>query len=448
MQMFDRARRFLVEELWKADFGPQSWMNSLVGGLQLGAMIVRGFVDDQLLLRASALTYISSLAIIPVLVVLLSVIQWLGLSRDLVVLVVNQFLAGSPDSVDKIMGFVEHADVGALGSAGGAVFLATTILSLRHVEDTFNDIWGALRGRSWFRRFANYLTVLVMVPLVLGLLVSFSSDLGDGALADQLNAVPMVDVVKSFLLGTGPLVFLFLSFSLVYFLLPNTRVSILSAAIGGLIAAVLFSLAQYGYVSFSVGVARYNSLFGGFAIVPLLLVWMYVSWSIVLFGAEIAYAHQNLASFRREARDAEMEPAEREAVGIRVVVEVARGFRDAWPPQTADGLAVRLGSSLRIVTELLTRFEAAGLVSLSHGQDSETTYQLGRPAETIALGEVFSAIRGTPLDTPAAREADPAVRETVREVEAVLSEVEVALRPVRGRTLGDLLQRLPRQPVS
>ncbi len=438
--MIERARRFFVEDLWRVDFHPKTWMASLLAGLQLAALIARGFVDDKLLLRASALTYITSLAIIPVLVVLLSVIDWLGLSSNLVEMGANQFLAGSPDAVERIMKLVDGANIGAFGSVGGAIFLATTILSLRHVEETFNEIWGAAHSRSWMRRYTNYLAVLVTGPLVLGLLVSLSPDLGADAVKADLHDVPMVDALADVLTGVGPLIFLFISFTLAYFLLPNTPVRLLSASIGGFIAAGLFSVAQYGYVTFSIGAARYDSLFGGFAIVPLLLVWIYVSWSVVLLGAEIAYAHQNLARYRREARDAAMEPAEREAVALRLVVEVARTFRQAEPPQSAQALAVRLGSSLRVVTELLSRYEADGIVTVC-GRDGDETYQLGRPAERVTVGQVLSAIRGRRRQLPVALEMEPEIEATVLQVDAVLCDAEVALEPVRSQTLAALLDR-------
>ena len=448
VELLQRARRFLLEELWREDFSAQRMTGALIRVLQLSALIVRGFIEDLLVLRAGALTYMTTLAIIPGLVVVLSVIKWLGLSRDLVVLGVNQFLAGNPEAVDQIMNFVETANVGALGSVGGGVILVTTVLSLRHVEETFNDIWGALKGRSLVRRFTNYLAVLVVVPLVVGSLVSLSSSVGDGAIAQQLHIDPLVDVAKSVILGVGPALFLFLAFSFAYLLLPNTKVRIASALLGGAIAALLFVAAQYAYVSFSIGVARYNALFGGFAFVPLLLVWIYISWSIVLLGAEIAYAHQHLALYRREARDQEMEPAEREAVGMRVIVEVARAFRDRWPPQTAETLSDRLGSSLRIVTELLVRFEKAGIVTVCGSGEVEASFQLGRPAEDLAVGEILSAIRGTRSATPAAIAGDPAVRNTMRRVEKVLMDVEEALTPVRNRSLADLLRDLPAQPAD
>jgi membrane protein len=438
-ELIDRVRQFFVTELWREDFGGQGIAGGLLRGLQLGALIGRGFVNDRLLLSASALTYMTSLALIPILVVVLSIIQWLGLSRDLVILGVNQFLAGSPGAVDRIMDFVDGAEVGALGSAGGAVFLLTTILSARHVEETFNGVWGVLQGRGWVRRFTNYLAVLVVVPLVLGVLVSLTSTPG----AEAVVGHEVVDSVRWIALGVGPAVFLFVVFSLAYLLLPNTRVRLVSAMLGGGIAAGLFIAAQRLYVAFSIGAARYDALFGGFAFVPLMLVWIYVSWGIVLLGVEISHAHQTLARYRREARDRTMEPAEREAVGMRVAVEVARTFRDEWPPQTAERLADRLGSSLRVVTELLLRFEKAGIVSVCGDPDGDCAYQLGRPAESIEVDTVLAAIRGERSQAPAARGGDTAVRNTMQRVDRLLAEAQGALGEVGRHTLSDLLVDLP-----
>ena len=447
VQLVNRARRFLVEELWTVELGPGSGLGRLLRVVQLSALICRGFIDDKLLLRASALTYITSLSIIPILVVALSVVDWLGLSKSLVVLGVNQFLAGSPDAVDRILDLVENAKVGAFGSVSGAIFFATAILSLRHVEETMNQIWGALQGRSWIRRFSNYLAVMVVVPLALGVIISLSSSLGVESLGTRLESVPMGEALRGLMVGVGPTGFLFLCFGFAYYVLPNTAVRPLSATIGAAIAAVLFGVAQWAYVTFSVGVARYDSLFGGFAIVPLLLVWIYVSWSIVLFGAEVAYAHQHLARYRREARDAELEPAEREALGLRMILEVARAFRDGWPPQSAEALANRLGSSLRLASEMLVRFQEAGIVAGGAGADGELRYQLGRDAREISVGDVFRAMRGTRPER-GAPDGDSGSDGALQSADALLCDVSDALEPIWSRSLAELSDRLPRQEAE
>ncbi len=145
-----------------------------------------------------------------------------------------------------------------------------------------------------------------------------------------------------------------------FWFLPNTSVRFWSAALGGAVSAMLILFAQDFYLSFSVGVSRANALFGAFAQLPLLLVWIYVFWAIVLFGAELAFAHQNLASYRQEVRGCSAGPAEREAIGLRATLMIARAFDESSPPETADSLTARLETPIRTVREILRQLEAAG----------------------------------------------------------------------------------------
>jgi membrane protein len=392
--LLTRARRFVVDGLWAEDLGPRRLTAAALRGLQLVVLVARGFIEDRLLLRASALAYMTSLAIIPVLVVVLSIIEWLGFSRGLAVWGVDRLLAGSPDAVDRIMGVVSDANVGALGSLGGAIFLVTTILSLRHIEETFNEIWGARSSRSWLRRFTNYLAVLVVVPLLLGTAISLATAFRSGLAQEEILPRAVLSALTEVGLAGAPTAFLFVSFALVYWLLPNTRVRAGSALLGALFAAVMFIGAQHLYVNFSVGVARYNALFGGFAVLPLLLIWIYLSWAIVLMGAEIAYAHQHLARYRREARNHSLPAAEREAIAVGLALQIARSFRDREPAETLMEIADGLELSLRAAAELLDLLEGAGIVRVCQREEEEASYQLGRPAEDITVAEVLRAIRG------------------------------------------------------
>jgi membrane protein len=443
-ELLSRARRFVVEGLWAKERSPRKLTAVLRGGLQFSVLVTRRFIDDQLLLRASALTYMTSLAIIPILVVLLSIIQWLGFSRDLVVWIVDRLLAGSPDAVETIMGVVGQAKVGALGSLGGGIFLATTILSLRHVEKTFNEIWGLRSGRSWLRRFTNYLAVMVVVPLLMGTAISLATTFRSGLLRDEVLPQPVISAITELALAVAPTAFLFVSFALIYWLLPNTHVRVGSALLGGLLAAVLFIAAQKVYVNFSIGAARYDALFGGFAVLPLLLIWIYLSWSIVLLGSEVAYAHQHLARYRRDARSFEVTAAEREAVALRLALDVARRFRDRASPQSAEEIADALEVSLRTVTGLLEPLEADGVVSVCQREDREPRFQLGRPAEDIRVSEVLAAIRG-PRHPIAPSEAVE-LQEAARAVDRLLSAMESTVAPLGSRSLAELLAE-PLPPV-
>ena len=190
-------------------------------------------------------------------------------------------------------------------------------------------------------------------------------------------------------------------------------------------------------MAFNVGAAKYNVLFGGFAALPLLLVWIYISWAIFLMGAEICFAHQNLHQYRREVQDERPGDAEREASGIRVVLHVARAFRDRAPPCTSEELADCVDLSVREVNAILERLVSAGILAETLRDGRGHAFHLGRPAEDIALGDILSGLRG---------ERRPVVmgeNEVNDLVEGIMGELQGLESPfVDGRTLADLLHSL------
>jgi membrane protein len=157
---------------------------------------------------------------------------------------------------------------------------------------------------------------------------------------------------------------------------------------------MLVLIAQDAYLSYSVGVAKANALYGAFAQLPLLFGWIYVFWAIVLFGAELAFAHQNLASYRRELRDSAASPAEREEIALRITIQVAQTFRDSSPAETTDRLATELDAPVRVVRDVLAQLEAAGILARRGGSLAEDAFQLGQPAEQIRVVDILEALRG------------------------------------------------------
>ncbi|MFI5217157.1 MAG: YhjD/YihY/BrkB family envelope integrity protein [Candidatus Limnocylindria bacterium] len=417
--------------------GAPSRNSRLLRALQFAVMIGEGFVRDHLLLRATALSYFTVLSLIPLLAVVISIVGSVGIGGDFADMIVRQIAAGNPEAQAGILTRIRDVNFAGLGTLGAAVLLVTTVLCISTVEADLNAIWGVRQQRTLTRRFADYLAVLVVGPLLLATALSLATTLQSQWLVQRLIEYRFFSLVYDLGLQQAPTVVLAVAFSFLYWFLPNTPVRPFAALLGGAVAGVLVVLAQGIYLSLVVGSARYDAIFGGFAALPLLFVWIYLFWAMVLFGAEVAFAYDNLPLYRREVRGRAASPADNEAIGLRIALEVARGFRDAAPAWTADALAEVLDVPVRTVRAVLVDLERAGVVTARGAVEEEGGYQLGRPAESIPVTTVVRALRGV---REKAR-GDPGVSSAV---DGVLGELEAgAEKGAAGRSLADLLASLP-----
>jgi membrane protein len=433
---WERALQFLNRDLWRPEETARRGFAWARGALQIAVLVTQEFVRNQLLLRASALTYYSMLSLIPLLAIALSLVGALGVRENLAQILVDNLAAGNPEAARQILAIVEKLDFAALGTLGAAILFLTTLLGISSIERALNTIWGVGRDRPWERRLPDYLAVLILAPMMLGVALSLGTTLQSQAIVQWLLQVPGFERLYALGLRQAPLIFLSLGFAFLYWFLPNTRVRIVPALLGGILAAALFTLAQGIYVGFNVGVGRYNWLFGGFAFLPLLLVWIYISWVIMLLGAEVAFAFQNLALVREARQAEETGPAAREAIGLAVATQLARAFRDGEGASDSEALAEALRVPVRSVRGVMEELERAGIVA-PRGDDRDT-YQLGRAADSIRVGDVLRALRG-PRQGPETR------AQLGREVGEILDELDRRGEELlAGRTLADLLTGSPR----
>ncbi len=437
-----RAQAFLRDGLWRVEIEPRTWAARAAWLLQLGVMIAQGFVRDRLLLRASALAYFTVLSMVPLLAIAVSLVGSLGVGGEVARLAVEQIAAGSPDAQTYLLGIIENANVRGLGSLGAVTLFLTTVLGIGTIEGALNGIWGVRQVRPWTRRLPDYLAVLVVAPLLLGLALSLATTLRNEWLVQRLLEIPAFQVAWELGLRHAPTLVLAVGFAFLYGFLPNTSVRPASAALGGLVAGVLVNVAQGAYLGFSIGATRANALYGGFALLPLLFVWIYVFWAIALLGAEVAFAHQNLPLYRREVQGRVAGSAEREAVGLRIALEVARAFRDAAPPWTAEALSEALRVPVRTVRSVLADLESGHLVAALDAPQRVGSWQLGRPAERILVSDVLAALRG-PREIAA---GDPPLAGAVGQVLAELGEAEA--KGAGGRCLADVLEGVPPGPAG
>jgi membrane protein len=387
------VRSFFREGLWSEPLGSHWLLARAVSLLQFAVMTAEGFVRDQLLLQAGALSYFTVLSLIPIIAIVVAIAASIGIDSSFAEQIVEKIAAGAPEAQERILAQVRSADFKALGSLGaGAVFL-TTIFGISNVERSFNAIWGVKESRSWARRFPDYLAVLVLIPL-LATSLSLATGLKSEWLVGQLFQFEAFVTLYEVGLRLLPWLVLSMVFTLMFSCLPNTRVRFRSAFLGGVVSGGLILQAQNAYIGYSVGVARADALFGAFAQLPLLFAWIYIFWAILLFGAEISFAHQNLASYRRELQGKAISAAERESIALRISIHAACAFGEAADAPTAEDLADQLCAPIRTVRGVLEDLESADILAPRGGKGDAEAFQLGQPAERIRVMDVLVAVQG------------------------------------------------------
>jgi membrane protein len=421
----DWFRDRLWREVWHEDPDESVLLRAVRALAQLVALTFRGFRSDHLLLRASALTYVTALSVIPMLGVIFAILRLVGGDETLIDFAIEQLTTVAPEVRVTVRGYVDNLDFASFGTIGGALVFGTAIFALRHLERTLNDIWGVTSNRTWARRFSDYLAVLVVAPISTGVAVSLATTLQSEPIVTRLLVDPFFATIYGLGLSQLPVLFLFLGFTFLYWFFPNTHVRVRAAALGGAVAAVLFSAARAIYIDFQVGAATYQAVFGALSAVPLILAWLYACWAVLLLGAEVAFAFQNLKFARREMRVGEVCPAEREAVALELMVGVARAFRSGHDPPMAGGLADVLDEPVRRVRRLLEELENADLIRTVVPQgDEDVGFVPAAPLEELSVAQILRAVRGEATDRADKHAVrDPTVTDTLGRLEQAWSGI-------------------------
>ncbi|MCH2170976.1 YihY family inner membrane protein [Myxococcota bacterium] len=438
LSMFERAQRFVGEEMWSLKPEPKTATARALASLQFAVMVGEGFIKDRLLLRSSVLSYYTVLALIPIVALVVSIVAAVGVrSGDLAHLIVDQIAAGSPEAREQILDLVNKANFGGLGTLSAFALFFTAVFHLSSVERALNEICGVTRSRTWARRIPDYLAVMIVAPLLLGTALSLATTFRSQWMVQRLLEFPLFANAYSVGFEYAPSIVMSVVLAFLYWFLPNTRIRPTSALLGGVVAAVLVLAAQSLYLGLNIGVARYDALFGTFAALPLLFVWIYMFWAVILFGAEVTFAHQHLPLYRREIRGRIPGAAAREELGLRIALEVSKCFRDRLSAPSADELSELTDVPVRTIRGVLSNLRSAGVLSLREDEGRDECYQLGRPAEGIRVLDVLRGLRGEREPSG----GDDAVRRLVGRV--VVELEEGARKRAGGMTLADLLKEVP-----
>lgn len=409
-------------------------------GWRKAAHIARAVWNDvfhewTLSLYVMGLVYTTLLSIVPLLAVSFSVLKAFGVHNQLRPLLLN-FLEPLGDKgvqlADQVIGFVENVQVGVLGALGIGMLFYTVISLVQKIEGAFNAIWHVARERSFARRFSDFLSMLIVGPVLVFATLGVTGVLTNTAPAQWLLSLQPVQAVVSFAGRFTPYVFAVAAFFFVYVFVPNTRVRARSALIGALIAGLLWQVVGWVFSKFIAGSTQYTAIYSGFAIVIMAMLWMYLAWLILLTGSAVAFYHQFPHYAAAPPPGATCDDRVRDA--LRLMYLVGQRHAAGRPAPTREDLADAGGMACDAVDRTLAALVQAGLV-LQTDASPPAFVPAGAP-ERIPLASVVKAVRPSPLLPPAGA---PSGDE--RAVAGLFVQMEAAVsRTLEGRTLGDLLQ--------
>ncbi|MBW1748898.1 MAG: YihY/virulence factor BrkB family protein [Deltaproteobacteria bacterium] len=356
----------------------------LIKQLRILLLATRGFGQDQCPLRASALTFYSILSIVPVVAMAFGIAKGFGFQEILENQLMEKF-SGQEDVMIRVVDFahslLENTKGGMIVGVGIIVLLWTVIKLLAHIEGSFNDIWEVKKSRSYGRKFSDYLSIMLISPLLIIMSSSATVFITTkiALITEKVALIGMFSPMIFFMLKLIPYCLVWILFIFTYILMPNTKVNFSAGFIGGIIAGTIFQAAQLAYILFQVGVAKYNAIYGSFAALPLFLIWMQLSWLIVLFGAEISFSYQYVDTYEFEPDLRQISPAFKRLLTLQVANRVISTFSKGKMPLTASNLSQALEIPIRLVQQLLDELVESEIFSITEIKENEKlAYQPAR----------------------------------------------------------------------
>lgn len=355
---------------------------------------VRSFMDRGLQLRSMALTYSTVLAIVPALAMIFAIGRGFGL-QNLVEDEIYGLFPAQKEAVTASFKFVDsylnQASQGVFIGVGLVFLLWTLISLLSNIDEAFNNIWDIKKERPFYQKITDYIAICLIVPVLLicssGITVFIST-------ADDLH-FRVLALLKNIAIEISPLVLAWLAFTFSYFLIPNTKIKFRYAAASGAICAIAFEILQMLILNGQIYVSRYNAIYGSFAFLPLLLVWLQLSWLILLFGCVLTYSMQNVFSFNYEGDVSNISDSYMRTIALTVMAIVIRRFESHEKPLSPNQLSISYGIPIRIVSRVVDRLHDCGLVYFVVEQKGVTGIAPAVDNDRFTVSDLFKTLYTT-----------------------------------------------------
>lgn len=391
----DKVKR-LNEMIWHSPKkGLSKWESYTYKQLRILVLAGRGFNNDKVQLRASALTFYSMLSLVPMVAIAFAIAKGFGLDENLKQAIIDnsQFQSEITDwLLSNASSALEKTKGGYIAGIGFIVLFWSVVSLLENIENSFNHIWQVRFGRPWYRKFTDYLTFLLIAPIFIilssSITVFISTTMTE--FIEKARILAYFKPLVSFLIQFAPYILFWISMTILFIVMPNTKVKFGPALISGIIAGTVLHLLQWLYFELQFGISKLNAIYGSFAAVPLFIVWMQSSWIIVLIGAELTYANQNISRFEQEFQSLKISYFQKRALVLMILQRIIRNFSIGEKPLSAEDISVGLNIPVRLARDILQDLHNVELVSIVQEEGDEQRFQPAIDINKISISYVFS----------------------------------------------------------
>ncbi len=390
---------FIRVDIWRIRLDDLPFGKSfLLRQLRIIILAIRGYDEDRCLLRASSLTFFTLLSIVPIVAVFFGIAKGFGFEKRLESVLFERF-PGQEEVLNQVIGFanslLEQTRGGLIAGIGLLVLFWAVLKVLGHIERAFNDIWEIKESRSWGRRFSDYLAIMLIAPIFIlmsgSVTVFIKTQLT--MITQRVTLLGIFDPLIYFLFELIPYVLVWIFFTILYIIMPNTKVTLKAGFVGGLVAGTLYQAAQWAYISFQISTAKINAIYGSLAALPLFLMYLQISWWIVLFGAELSFANQNVDTYEYEPDSLKVSPGFKKLLTLQVAHLLIKQFANGDKPLTDSQISARLKIPIRLLHHIIFELVESGLVSeICTTADKEFAYQPARDINQLSIQSVLEAL--------------------------------------------------------
>jgi len=367
---------------------------------QLRTIVIaaRGFLNDKVRLRASSLTLYSLLSVIPIVAIAFAIAKGFGLDQNLEQIVAKEFKT-QPEVLTWLLNVsrsaLQETRGGYIAGAGVIILFWSVMSLLDEIESSFNHIWQIRISRPWYRKFTDYLTIMLIAPVLLVLSSSVTVLVGT-KLSDLISQSSILDFFKpvvSLLIKFIPYLLTWITLTILFIIMPNTKVKFKPAFLAGIVVGTILQILQWLYIDLQFGISKLNAIYGSFAAIPLLIIWLQASWTMVLLGAELSFANQNLLRYEYESESLNVSHFQKKALALMIMHKIIKNFSMGEIPPGAEKIAGTLKLPVRLVTDILQDLNNANLVSIiNENEREERLYQPALDINRLTVSFVFDRL--------------------------------------------------------